>query len=269
MIGSGTLMTRTALIFLFFLLVLAGCFFENPGASAQNIVNVEAVRPRVEDLGYKGEARFELNGGAGNSDRIYGGLGHSSVWNSGLSQQFILVNYRYGESQGIKDTSESLVHLRHVRPVAPLRFWEGYIQSQTNQFNRLRFRGLAGGGWRWELPEIECITYALGAGVYYSHDEVYETGLLSSEQENTARANFYFSLRSTDLKDVTAIFVLYFQPKVEQLDDYLLLSSGILKMNWTENLALALEATVTHDNYPPATVKKTDMNYISSLVVKF
>lgn len=98
---------------------------------AQNIVNVESVRPKIDEIGYKGEVKFELNGASGNSKRVNGGVGSSSVWNSGLSQQFVLLNYRYGESQGVKDANESFVHLRHVIPLFPLNFWESYVQSHS------------------------------------------------------------------------------------------------------------------------------------------
>lgn len=237
--------------------------------SAQTIVNVEAVRPKIDEMGYKAEAKLEFNGSAGNSEKFYTGFGHSSVWNFGVSQQFILMSFRYGESQGVKDANESFLHLRHVKPLAPQRFWETYTQTQTNQFNRLRLRGLIGGGWRWELPESNKVGYAFGVGGYYSHEEIYEVGLFEAEKEDMVRANMYFSLKTIETKQLTSLFIFYFQPRSEQLKDYLLFATSILRVFCTEDLIFSIEATITHDNIPPATVKKTDLNYISSFILKF
>ncbi len=250
--------------FLFILLIFSPSLMR-----AQSIVNIESIRPRVSDLGYKGDAKIEFNGNSGNSERIYMGLGHNSVWNYGVSQQFFLLNYRYGESQGIKDANESFLHLRHVKPLTEYRLLETYIQTQTNQFNRLRFRGLTGGGWRWELTHDENVNYALGTGLYFSHEEIYETSNYSAFQENMARGNLYLSAKSDGKNDVTSVLVFYYQPRMDQVKDFLILVTGLIRVKWTEKTSLSFEATLSHDSIPPPTVRPTDINYVSSLLVHF
>ncbi|MCB0367387.1 MAG: DUF481 domain-containing protein [Bdellovibrionaceae bacterium] len=231
------------------------------------IVNIEAVRPKKSETGYTGQFKFEMGGSSGNTEKFRAGLGHNSVWNTGDYQNFVLLSYNYGESFEIKDTNKSFLHLRHVRPIQEDVFWELYTQSQTDEFKRLRLRALAGVGGRWEL-EQELTLWAIGAGLFYSHEELTEKGLLPEGTEDTARGNFYLSLKTQPDASLTGVLAIYFQPKLDEMSDHHAFASAMLKADWNESLAFAVEAELSHDNRPPEGVKKTDTTYTSSLIYK-
>ena len=235
--------------------------------SAVAIVNTETVRPKPDELGYKGQVKFDLGGKSGNTEKFKAGLGHNSVWNNGAYQNFLLMSYNYGESFEVKDTNKSFFHVRHVRPIKEDVFWELYGQSQTDEFKRLKLRGLAGVGGRWEYG-FEPARVALGAGLFYSHEELKETSLAKGETEDTGRGNFYVSLKTQPKAGLTGILTLYFQPKLDEMSDHHAYASGMLKADWNESLAFAIEAELAHDNRPPAGVEKTDTTYSSSLIWK-
>ena len=242
-------------------LALVTCF------SATAIVNIEAVRPKPGELGYKGQFKFDLGGSSGNTEQFKVGLGHNSVWNKGEYQNFVLLSYNYGESFAVKDTDKSLLHLRHVRPVKKSLSWEIYGQSQTDEIKKLKLRTLGGVGGRWET-KTDVVLWAMGAGAFYSYEELNAVAGLKSETEGVGRGNFYVSMNAQPVTGLTSVLTIYFQSKLDEWADHHGFAKAMLKAEWSESLAAALEAELAYDSRPPAAVKKTDTTYFTSLIWK-
>lgn len=240
--------------------------------SSEAIVNIEAVRPDWEAIGYSGQLQLNSNGNFGNTNVFGVRFATNSVWNTGLSQSLLLLSYRYGKSNSARNANESFAHLRYVQKIKDRgslrRYLEVFLQSQANEFRRLSIRGLAGTGQRFEWDIFQESEMAIGAGVFYSYER--RTRLKGERpiDQTNVRGNFYWSTQVPTTAGSSFVMAVYYQPKMESLNNYYAFINTVFQASWTEQVTLNFEVTLTHNSHPPKDVRKTDFTYSSGFTVK-
>ncbi len=239
-------------------------------ATGQAIVNIEELRSGADEPGLKTRVSLSASGAQGNTNRI---TLHSDLrlhWQRKQHDELLIFNRSYGESSKIRDINKSFLHFRHGQHLDERRTIEGFIQAESNEFARMDFRGLVGGGLRLRLDRSERNRYFLGLGVFHEQENIDTlSGLNEAEEKQFWRGNLYFVIKHT-FNDVTRInSTTYYQPKFQDGSDLRMLEEILLLVGLSKRLDLRLSLEINHDSQPALTVEQTDTTYSSGIVYKF
>jgi putative salt-induced outer membrane protein YdiY len=234
-------------------------------AQAFAIVNIESMRVQKNADGFSGELELDSDLLSGNTDSKHVSFGNRLQWDKGNKTNFIITNYSYGESGGVRDVNKGFIHLRHVVHMNERWAWEGFGQMEQNEFTRLAYRGLIGGGLRRTLRQIDDRSgIYLGMGGFYSTER-----LDDNTTENLVRANVYFVIKHAFSDSTRLMSTTYFQPAVENLDDFRALEQLTYAVSISKRLDLKLSLDITHDSQPPSGVQPTDTGFHTGIKFKF
>ncbi|MDZ4261443.1 MAG: DUF481 domain-containing protein [Pseudomonadota bacterium] len=238
---------------------------------ANAIVNVENIRVGLTEPGLSGNLDLSFNGNRGNTNKDEYGIKGRIQNNSDKVTNFVVASYDYGEVSNVANTNKSFIHGRHVVQFQPERAWEAFLQGEKNEFARLSFRGLIGGGLRFTLAEVpDKLGLYLGAGAYWSRETLDQRiGLTDHGSENFARANLYVVYKHKLNSQLSLISTTYYQPRLSGASDFRALEQAGLAVKMTDKLSLKLSLDIAHDSRPPQSIKQTDTSYNTSLSYRF
>jgi putative salt-induced outer membrane protein YdiY len=240
-------------------------------AAALAIVNVEAVDVGTPTEGFSGTATASAGGASGNSNRFRGRADARLQWHADKHTDFAVFSYDYGTSRGRTDTNREFVHLRHRFQLASAWALEGFVQAERDEFARLSFRGLVGGGLRRTLLEKDAVAAVyLGLGVMFER-EILRRDFRTSDprDESIGRANTYLSMQTRFNAQTHFSSTIFYQPAVADAADFRLLEEAALYVRLADGMDLRLNVEVRYDSRPPQTVKTTDITYTTGITVSF
>jgi len=246
-------------------LVLGSFLFS---ATASAIVNIEDRRADGDADGTSGVARLSVSGDSGNSDRSDIGAGLRLFRRDRGDESLLLMDYAYGESQGVKNRHRSFIHVRHGEMFRPGTMIEGFGQVEQDDFSRLQFRGLVGAGLRF-LTRSETTRSSLGVGAFHSWERLTEALPDERRDERLWRANLYFSVERKLETGLTLHSSTYLQPRIGPMSDFRVLEQFACNVPVTDAFNLRLSLDILHDSRPPLTVERTDFHYRTTLEVRF
>jgi len=238
--------------------------------SAHAIVNIEEMRGQQQADGLTGNAGLSISGDAGNTSKSNISASSQLFWQQGDVTKLIAANYSYGENSRNRNTNKGFIHLRYIKQQTPTRALELFTQAARNEFSRLSLRTLVGAGTRLTLHKSNYNAIHLGAGAFYLKETLEKRPNLSDHgTEKFWRGNLYLALRY-QLNDQTRIIsTTYYQPALDNGNDFRILEEGTLKIKLAESLDIKLTLEVTHDNAPPQAIEKTDINYKTGIEYRF
>ncbi len=234
-------------------------------APARAIVNIEDIRASVPPEGVSG--RFELNGSSqsGNSNNLRVGTGGRVNWKRGDILDFIVDSYDYGQTSGVRDVNKSFLHARHVVTLNPRWAWEGFGQVEQDEFRRLNYRALLGGGMRRTLiQDDDRVAAWFGFGGFYSTEELSGGGT-----ENLWRANMYVVWKHAIGANAHFATTTYYQPALRDTADFRMSEEAGLTVGISEKLDLGLGLNISYDSQPPAGVQKADTSFSTGIKYRF
>lgn len=238
---------------------------------AYAIVNVEDLRVGQPAAGVSGNLDLSFSGKSGNTETKALALDGRVQNHRDKVTDFVILSYDYGETADVRNTNAALLHARHVVQYVARRAWEAFAQVERDEFTRLSFRGLLGGGLRFTLAEKEGhVALHLGTGAYLTRETLEKrAGLSDDGSDNYARANVYLSYKQQLNPQLKIISTTYYQPRIGDAADVRALEQAALAVKMTEQLAIKLALNITHDSRPPQSVHKTDVSYTTSLSYRF
>ena len=237
------------------------------------IVNIENMRvgSYKQESGFDAKITLDINGNNGNTNKIKAGLGSRMQWYKKDATRFIVLNYEYGESAGVRDTEKSFLHLRNIWHKSDFLSWELFTQLESNEFTRLTLRVLLGSGARLNLiNDSDKHAAYLGLGAFRSKEKLdQETGTTDAGVDYANRANLYLTYKYKISNHSRLANTLYYQPDINEISDYRLLEQFGLQLDINEQLAFKLSINMIHDNRPPQNIKKTDTSYNTGFEYRF
>jgi len=247
--------------YFFYLLFSCSFFYSN---SVTAIVNIENMRVEAANKtqGFEGKLALDINGDNGNTQKLKSNAGARAQWYEETGTRFIVLNYAYGESSGIKDTDKTFLHFRNIWYKTDDLAWEAFTQFESNEFTRLKSRALVGGGIRWEALQNKTQALYLGFGILRSKEKIEEAALLTDAGVTyNNRLNTYL-VHKYAISDHSRIAnTLYYQPDIHKTSDYRLLEQFGLLLDVTESLSFKLSVDIFHDSQPAQQIKQTDTSY--------
>lgn len=193
-------------------------------------------------------------------------------WHREAATDSIVLNYDRGETSGVTDTDKAFLHARHIGHITDRRAWEVFGQIEQNEFTRLSYRSLIGGGLRWIVLKdaSERTSVTVGAGAFYSRERLEPlVGTTDAGVETLGRARFYVTAKHHINDNVRIASTTYYQPALQDVDDFHALEELALRIKLIDRLDLKLSLDVTHDSRPPQLVEKTDVSYRTGIEYAF
>jgi len=238
---------------------------------AQAVVSLENLHLKMPAEGFEGEFDLSAGGASGNTDKADLSAGTRLQWHIGNHTNFLVMSYAYGQSNDVRDTNRIFLHARHIIQTSDPLGWEFFLQGERNEFGRIAFRRLAGGGARFTLIERQKRSAAfLGAGAFYEWETVTDAiDTTDTGTESTWRGNLYLVLKYHLNENVRLVSSTYYQPSFDGADDYRALENAALEVSMTDKLGLRVSAEVRHDSRPPQTIEETDITYRTGINYKF
>ncbi len=251
-----------------FVLGLSAVFLST---SANAIVNLEKLHLGSATPGFAGQVQAGVSGDSGNSNTFAFSAGTQLQWYREPQTRFLLMDYTFGESNGKANKNKGFVHARQIRQFRPATAWEGFAQIETNEFARLGFRGLLGGGLRFNVGEHSANRAAFfGLGGFYSREILKEKiGFSDAGAETIWRSNTYLLVKRQISAQTALASTTYLQPSFSNVADYRLLENAALQINMAKNLTFELSLDLSYDSRPPQTVKKADISYATAVAYHF
>lgn len=237
--------------------------------NARAIVSMEGVHTSKPQQGFSGDLELSVSNSSGNTEKEEYTLGSRLQWHQGEITDFLLLSADYAKSGGVKSSDHAFAHLRHIQQFQPRTAWEAFLQMEKDQFARLEYRGLVGGGLRFTLFQKEnrgAIFFGLGA--YHSEERI-DKSYADAGTESLWRGNSYLLLQYQINPDAALMSTSYYQPASGNPDDYRLLEQAALKVKLTERLSLQISYDLRFDSDPPLGVEKRDATFKTSFAVAF
>jgi putative salt-induced outer membrane protein YdiY len=243
-------------------LVLVSLLFASPALA---IVNIENIRAKEPEEGFSGNLAVGIDLESGNTNRSRVALGARTQWKRGEVLDFLVFNFDYGASGSVTDVNKSFIHGRHIVTMSPRWAWEAYGQVQQDEFRRLNFRGLLGGGLRNTLYRSgdRTVVY-LGLGALFEQEELDDNSV-----DQTTRGSFYLSIKHEVKKDINLISTTYLQPAINRPGEFRASEQAAVTVGLTDTLDLKLALDVYHDSEPPIGVETTDIKFTTGIAYRF
>lgn len=226
-------------------------------------INIESVR-QIPGEGFAGSSGFQFNGQDGNTQKFSSRASTLGVYRLPEDELLFLGEYRYGTSDNEIDTNRGQAHLRSTFQYHKSTAYEVFIQSEFDEFKDLNARHLAGANVRFRLLNDDRHIFYLGTGAFY---EIEDFSLV--EDQEGFRGNIYvsYSYKITEL--VSAAATTYYQPKLEDLEEYRVRFQSGLDIFVSKTLVFDVDFNLVHDTDLPEDVKPTDTDYLVGFTVKY
>lgn len=234
------------------------------------IVSMENIHLGKPPQGFTGSFALELAHESGNTEQSSVETGVKFQWTRNRVTDFILANYAYADSAGVRNKNKAFMHYRHIYQIDDELAWEGFTQFSADEFTKLSLRALVGGGVRITLGEAtDTSAFYLGLGAFYEHEELDTIYPDEPDTEDTLRANTYLVYKYRFNAYVSMVSATYYQPALDDFSDYRASENLSVESRLTGSLSLKAGVDIAHDSEPPRDVKRTDTAIKVGIVVNF
>lgn len=237
-----------------------------PLLSFSQIINVESLRKVTDTSGWTGNTSlgFSLTKNTNTLIRLSNNIHLQYKMNNHLA--LFVNNLGFESSGGQSFVNNGSQHLRYNYKIYKNVTWEAFVQSQYNSIAKIKFRGLAGTGPRFRLLGLDKYRLYLGTLVMYEHEELNEETLIINRDW---RASTYLSLSFFPTDNISFVSTTYYQPVLNQIQDYRIASENSFVLGILEKLSLKLTYTLTYDDTPATDVPNTFYNLSTGLLYAF
>ncbi len=218
--------------------------------------------------GFSGSLKGSFETKRGNSDVDNYAAGIRGQYDNNIS--YVLwgdVTFSYGKASGETNTNKSYSHIRYIHALEMKELnYELFAQTEMNEFTMVKKRFLSGGGLRYHFDNEQYGNIYIGLGGFYEHI-AYTTQIDPSEQN--IRLNSYIAYSKSFNKESKLSYVGYYQPKLDEIGDYILSNGLELEVLIYKTLYLNFVFYYDVDSKPAIGVKSEDISQKTSFIYKF
>ena len=234
-------------------------FFTTTQTLSAQIINIEDRRVKLGDtIAFKGFADIGFN--LYQTDkRLLSGRANIQM-EYGHQRHFVLsmTGYNFVQADKTKYLNDGFQHLRYNYEFDPDEWvWEAFVQAQYNERTRILFRGLAGTGIRWKLKKYLKQKVYIGILYMFERNELNKTEVMENNHRLSSYLSFNLKLNSVSKFSSTT----YFQPLLNQLNNYRLSSESALVFGLSKKWSFKATFTMNYDNDPRLPVNFPDLTY--------
>lgn len=242
------------------------CFMTIP------LLAVVQISPREvgENPGISGEVSglFETKRGNTDTDN-YSGAFTLQYDNNVSYLVWGVVQAAYGEASGVKNTNKIYSHARYIENIRGKRLaYELFFQMEEDEFKSIKDRMLTGGGVRAKLlrPKDGWGGLFFGLGAFFEYIG-YSTGV--DPTERNLRFSSYLAYTLNMPEENSFLLSGYYQPKVDNTNDYIVALSSQLEVHIYKKLYLGFNINYSRDTKPAIGIKTDDFSQQTLFKYKF
>lgn len=257
-------MQRLFVVFIFI------CFSFN--AFAQ--VNTERYRKEYDTPGFSMRNTTSIDFSSGNTNEFEVGEQLRLDWNKPIQDYYAVIEYDFKRANKEKTKNKGFIHLRSIRQLNEDKIMaEAFTQLEFDQFLQLQSRFLLGIGVRSDLVQLfsdstlnKPLKLFVGIGVMHE-GEHYTTDpeIIVSHYRSTN----YISLAMRLSEQAQLGFVTYYQPALEDFDDFRFSADMNLTVDVLKNLALSFKIRYLHRSVAIGESVNDDQEIKTGLIFKF
>jgi hypothetical protein len=238
-------------------------FFILPATKGQ-IVNIESARMQSDTTGWLGNAGGQVSLSKNVKEVFSTELDAHLQYKTKKSLYLILASYGFLKGDGEKLIDNTFFHIRYNYKVSPILRWEVFTQLQQNVISHIKSRFLFGTGPRFKILSNNLIRlYAASLVMYEEEKEESTPVILHTDFRNSS----YISFTITPNKQVELISTTFFQPLLNNLNDYRILNQTTLRVKAGKNLGIRIKWNYLNDSRPVAGIPS--VNYSLSTGVDY
>lgn len=216
--------------------------------NGEAIVNIEDQRNEGK-VGFFSKIGFQLSGSRGNEDRDFYSLNLRLDNNTENIESFLIAQTSERKKNEIKTSDSTFVHGRLIFLNQTRFSTEFFAQHSKNPFRSFLQRDVLGFGTRISLDDFR----KFGLGVLTEDEED-----LQGIKTETERLSMYFTDKYLLAENIELLLTAYFQPSLEETDDYK--ASLLTGINFyvNENVSISLQISSFYDSRPPEFADRQD-----------
>lgn len=233
-------------------------------AKAQ-IVNIESARMQSDTTGWLGNvgASFSLTK---NTQEVFSSdLDAHVQYKSPKSLYLVLGSYGFLKGAGTRLIDNTFLHFRYNYKLNRLLRWEAFTQVQQNVITGISSRFLIGTGPRFKLRSTKLIRLYAASLLMYEREE--ET--LNNITHSNIRNSSYVSFTITPNKQVEIISTSFFQPLLDNWNDYRFLNQVSVRVKAGKKLGLKLKWNYLNDSRPVKGIPAVNYNLSTGVDYEF
>lgn len=237
--------------------------------SSQTIINAERLTDGTDSTIYSFVLSY--NGTKGNSNTDQFDISPNVVLLREKNDYKLFGGYSLLSESSNRILNTGFVHIRHnFKLTGRIKTFEFY-QIQFNKVLLLTKREVFGAGLRFSLLNNDNLKFDFGTGVMREVEVLNKTFLLPDELSETK----YYRITCVNTiswiagKIVKIHNVLYYQPYLNDFNDYRLLDEFNFIVSITEHFELLTSLTTRYDSKPPGKLNKLDNVISFGFNVKF
>ena len=216
--------------------------------NGEAIVNIEDQRNEGK-VGFFSKIGFQLSGSRGNEDRDFYSLNLRLDNNTENIESFLIAQTSERKKNEIKTSDSTFVHGRLIFLNQSRFSTEFFVQHSKNPFRSFLQRDVLGFGTRINLDD----STKLGFGVLTEDEED-----LQGIEAETERLSMYFTDEYLLAENIDLILTAYYQPSLEETDDYKASVLAGVNFNVNKNVSISLQVSSFYDSRPPELADRQD-----------
>lgn len=229
------------------------------------IVNIENARMQSDTTGWMGNAgaSFALTK---NTQQVFSSDVDAHLqYKSKKGLYLVLGSYGFLKAAGTNLIDNTFLHFRYNYKLNAVVRWEAFTQVQKNVVTGISSRFLIGTGPRFKIFSTKLIRLYAASLLMYERED--ETG--SDVVQNNARNSSYVSFTITPNKQVEIVSTSFFQPLLNNWNDYRLLNQVTIRVKAGKKLGLAVKWNYLNDSRPVAGVPSVNYSLSTGLDYQF
>ncbi|SME95855.1 DUF481 domain-containing protein [Pseudobacteriovorax antillogorgiicola] len=228
-------------------------------------VSVETTKKTSQGLNLVAKASFESTSGNTDREAQEGSLSARYGWQD--HEVLAMYSSEWGVLDGKKYEDNKFYHLRYRYHILPWLDWELFAQTDSDEFRGLSQRRLYGTGPRFGY---EGDMYQAYFGLLYmkESEEYLDRVEIDRDQDND-RLSSYLSLKAKWDDRLTFFSTTYYQPLIEDQDDYRLASNNGINIAISDMLSYEVTLKILFDSNPPSGIERQDRTLKNGLTFQF
>lgn len=224
-----------------------------PVIALPQVLNIEEERLKTDTTGWSGDAEISFEMVKSNEKLVDLEAKLHLQYKTKRSLYLFLTDYSHLNAGDDEYSNSGFQHIRYNYKITDWYTWEAFTQAQFDVVLGLKFRGLLGTGPRFKVVKTK--NFRLYTAWLYMFE--YEEIDYNSEINRNHRISSYISFTWNLSDNVSLINTTYFQPLINNFNDYRISSQTNFKIKIFRKFSYTVGYTHYFDTYPPEGVVNT------------
>ena len=229
------------------------------------VVNIEQQRIKTDTTGWAGDAKVSLQLLKSIDKLTDIGTQVHLQYKTNRSLYLALSDFNFVKAGKNEYANNGFQHLRYNYKINDWYTMEAFSQVQFNKILNVRFRGLLGAGPRFKVFKTKSFRL-YGAWMYmYEYEEINQGSVINHNHRVSSYVSFSWKLN----KLLSIVNTTYYQPKINQFNDFKISSQMDLKIKISNYFAFSLAYNYYYDSKPPEDVVNSIYSLKNTLSFEF